>query len=82
MEYEINQKLPLSANLQKQSDSQHQTIDSMQSITQEYQKIMEKFQQEIFQVKQIKKEKNEKRSEKLKNIPTFTNLLQRTQLDR
>ncbi|CAD8135641.1 unnamed protein product [Paramecium pentaurelia] len=72
-------------NSQKQYNSQHQQQESMESITKEYQIIMNKFQQEIFLKKQNSKEKNEKnekRSERLKNIPTFTNLLQRTQLDR
>ncbi|CAD8061044.1 unnamed protein product [Paramecium sonneborni] len=82
MENQKNQKILLSTNIQKNQDSKLHVVDQMNSITKEYQNIMEKFQQEIFQAKEINKEKNEKRSEKLKNIPTFTNLLQRTQVER
>ncbi|CAD8133273.1 unnamed protein product [Paramecium octaurelia] len=82
MAYELNQRNLSSINSQKQQQSQLPLRESMDLITQEYQNLMDKFTQEIFQAKQIKKEKNEKRSEKLKNIPTFTNLLQKTQLER
>ncbi|CAD8139332.1 unnamed protein product [Paramecium octaurelia] len=68
-------------NSQKQLNSQNHQHESMESITEEYLIIMNKFSQEIFQTNNYK-EKNEKKSDKLKNIPTFTNLLQRTQLDR
>ncbi|CAK85191.1 unnamed protein product (macronuclear) [Paramecium tetraurelia] len=81
MENLQNHKL-LYNNSQKQSNSQNHQQESMESITEEYLSIMNKFSQEIFQTNHNNKEKNEKKSEKLKNIPTFTNLLQRTQLDR
>ncbi|CAD8044821.1 unnamed protein product [Paramecium primaurelia] len=82
MAQELNQKTLSYSNSQKQQHSQLPQKESMEIITQEYKNLIDKFSKEIFQEKQIKKEKNEKRAERLKNIPTFTNLLQKPQLDR
>ncbi|CAK75262.1 unnamed protein product (macronuclear) [Paramecium tetraurelia] len=82
MAYELNQGKLSFSNSQKQQQSQLTLRESMDLITLEYQNLIDKFSQEIYLEKQIKKEKNEKKSEKLRNIPTFTNLLQKTQLDR